>query len=87
MRGLLPMVFVGCAGVAAAPPPAPAPAQNPLGPPLAIAGESMIYEVTFRGLQFARVQVAVGKPGWTDGRPAIIVKSRGEISILGEPCD
>ena len=88
MRGLL-VFLVGCTGVAAAPAPAPTAAvQHPLGAPLAIPGESMIYEIAFRGLRVARVQVAVGKPGWFDGRPAIIVKSRGEtdgiIALLGD---
>lgn len=89
MRGLLPVLLAGCTGVAAAPAPAPtAPAQHPLGAPLALADESMIYEISFRGFRVAQVQVAVGKPGWFEGRPAIIVKSHGEtdgiISLLGD---
>jgi hypothetical protein len=88
MRGLLVVLLAGCAGVAAAPPPpAPAPVQHPLGAPLAIAGESMVFELTFRGIRAARVQVAVGQPGWVDGRPSIIVKSHGEtdglIALIG----
>jgi hypothetical protein len=90
VHGLLVVLLAGCAGVAAAPaPPAPTlPAVVTLGAPLAIAGESMIYEITFRGLRVARVQVAVGQAGWTDGHPSIIVKSHGEtdglIALLGE---
>ncbi|MDQ3340086.1 MAG: DUF3108 domain-containing protein [Myxococcota bacterium] len=88
MHGLLVVLLAGCAGVAAAPPPpAPAPVQHLLGAPLAIAGESMVFELTFRGMHAARVQVAVGQPGWVDGRPSIIVKSHGEtdglIALIG----
>jgi hypothetical protein len=91
MRGLLLVVLFGCAGVAAAPAPAPAPApppEHPLRVPLAVPGESMIYEVTFRGFVVGRVQVAIGQPGWWNGRPAIIVKSRGEtdglVALIGD---
>ena len=95
MHGLLVVVsalwLVACAGVAAAPPPKPtaqAPAIATLTTPLAIPGESMVYEIAFRGLRAARVQVAVGQPGWVDGRASIIVKSRGEteglIALIGE---
>jgi hypothetical protein len=89
VRGLLVLVFAACARVAAAPSaPAPAPVQHPLGAPLAIPGESMVFELTFRGLQVARVQVAIGQPGWVDGKPSIIVKSHGEtdglVALIGE---
>jgi hypothetical protein len=90
MHGLLVVLLAGCAGVAAAPPPpAPtaAPIQHPLGAPLAIAGESMEFELTFRGMRVARVQVAIGQPGWVEGRPSIIIKSHGEtdglIALIG----
>lgn len=95
MHGLLvvgsALWLMACAGVAAAPPPAPAaqaPAIATLTTPLAIPGESMVYEISFRGMRAARVQVAVGQPGWIEGRPSIIVKSRGEteglIALIGE---
>lgn len=78
MHGLLVVFIVGCAGVAAAPAPPPAPpVQRPFQAPLAIPGESMAFEVSFRGLRVARVQVAVGQPGVFQGRPSIIVKSHG----------
>ena len=48
----------------------------------------MVFELTFRGLRAARVQVAVGQPGWVDGKPSIIVKSHGEtdglVALIGE---
>src|SRR5512139_2417600 len=95
MHGLLVVVsavwLVACAGVAAAPQPAPAvqaPTVATLTTPLAIPGESMVYEISFRGLRAARVQVAVGQPGWVEGRPSIIVKSHGEtdglVALIGE---
>jgi hypothetical protein len=87
MHGLLVVLLVGCAGVAAAPPPAP-PAVVPLGTPHGIPGESMVYELTFRGMPVGRVRVAVGQPGWVNGRPSIIVKSHGETdgvaAMIGE---
>ena len=94
MHGLLVVVsavLVACAGVAAAPAPVPAvqaPTIAELTTPLAIPGESMVYEITFRGMRAARVQVAVGQPGWIEGRPSIIVKSHGEtdglVALIGE---
>jgi Protein of unknown function (DUF3108) len=87
VRGLLVSCVCGCAGVAAAPPP-PAAVESPLGAPLAIPGETMVFEISLRGLHVARVQVAVGQPGWFEGKRAIIVKSHGEtdglVSLLGE---
>lgn len=89
MRGLLVVLLAGCTAVGAAPPPPPVPAVlHPLGRPLAIPGEGMLYEVTFRGLRVGRVQVGVGEPGWFEGRRAIIVESRGVtdgiVALLGE---
>jgi hypothetical protein len=61
--------------------------QHPLGTPLVVPGETMVFEISFRGLRVARVQVAVGQPGWVGGRRAIIVKSHGEtdglVAMLG----
>jgi hypothetical protein len=98
VRALLPLGIVlafgqaACAGVSAAPMPPPAPAVKPklepLGAPFLVPGESMIYEVTFRGMRVGRVQVAVGKPGFVNERSAIIIKSAGEtdglLSLIGD---
>src|SRR5688572_13030612 len=91
MRSVLLVALVGCAGVSAAPSPVPAPPTPsliPLGSPHVVPGETMVYEIKFRGLPVARVAVAVGKPGWVEGRPAVIVKSRGQtdgiIALIGE---
>jgi len=83
MRWLLVMVVAACNG-AITPPPAPLGAPPPvaLGAPLAIPGEGMVFAVGFRGLEVGRVQVAVGRAGWVETRPAIIVRSRGETSGL-----
>ena len=88
VRGFLVVLCVsGCAGVAAAPP-TPAPTAAPIEHPLAIPGEGMVFEISLRGLRVARVQVAVGQPGWFEGKRAIIVKSHGEtdglVALLGE---
>jgi len=37
----------------------------------------MEYQVDLRGITVGRVMVAVGQPGWIEGRHAIIVRSRG----------
>lgn len=59
-----------------------------IGPPVLFADETMVYAISFRGLSVATVRVAVGKPGWVDGRPAIIIKARGAteglLTLLGE---
>jgi hypothetical protein len=48
----------------------------------------MVFEISLRGLRVGRIQVAVGQPGWFEGKRAIIVKSRGQtdglVSLLGE---
>jgi hypothetical protein len=63
------------------------PAEVALDKPLAFADETMAYAISFRTVHVARVQVAVGKPGWFEGRPAIIVKARGAtdgvLSLIG----
>lgn len=88
MRGLLVLVVSGCAGVAAAPAPPPAAVEHTLGTPFAVPGETMIFEVSLRGMRVGRVEVGVGQPGWVEGKHAIIVKSHGEteglVSLLGD---
>ena len=58
-----------------------------LDKPLAFADEAMAYAISFRTVHVARVQVAVGKPGWFEGHPAIILKARGAtdgvLALLG----
>lgn len=88
VRGFLVLCVSGCAGVAAAPAPVATAVEQPVGAPVAVPGETMIFEISLRGLRVGRVQVAVGQPGWFEGKRAIIVKSRGEtdglVSLLGE---
>jgi hypothetical protein len=82
-------VTAGCAG--ALPNPAKSDARpteaHLAGKALAVPGEAMEYQVALRGVTVGRVQVAVGKPGWVEGRPAIIVRSRGAsaglLSMIG----
>ncbi len=56
--------------------------------PQAVAGERMEYEVTALGTVFGRIQTGVGDPGIVDGRPTLIVRSRGTttgvIDLLGQ---
>ncbi len=89
MRGLVLVALCGCAGVAAAPsPPVPAVERHPLGAPLVVPGEAMVYDVSFRGIHVGSVQVAIGKPGWIDDRPAVIVRSHGAtegvLALIGD---
>jgi hypothetical protein len=56
--------------------------------PFAVPDELMEFRASLRGITLGVVQTAVGKPGWVDGRRAIIVRSRGKsdgvASLLGE---
>jgi hypothetical protein len=57
-------------------------------PVLVVPDETMEFHVTFRGMTIANVQTAIGKPGWVDGKRAIIVRSGGRtagiIAMLGD---
>jgi hypothetical protein len=68
-----------------APPAAAAPEHAAL---LAIPDETMIFTVSFRGIQLARVLTAVGHAGEIDGHRAVIVKSGGHtegiLSMIGD---
>src|SRR5688500_6358379 len=71
------LVFCGCAqGLTLAPKPDAAPSEL-AGQTFGVPGEVMEYQGSLRGVMVGRVQVAVGQPGWVDGRPSIIVRSRG----------
>src|SRR5258706_1965208 len=56
--------------------------------PFAVPDELMEFRASLRGITLGTVQTAVGKPGWVDGRRAIIVRSRGHseglASLLGD---
>ena len=47
----------------------------------------MEYQVSLRGIQVARMAVAIGEPGFVDNHPAIIMRSRatsgGILSMIG----
>lgn len=43
---------------------------------LFIPGESMSFDVSLRGVLGARAAIAVGQPGFVDGKPTIVVRSR-----------
>ncbi len=79
------------ASAAAPAPPAPgelAVATEPSLPILVMPDETMAFRVSFRGITVATVQTAIGRPGWVDGRRAIIVRSGGRtaglIAMLGD---
>src|SRR5512143_3086368 len=94
MRAVLCLVaVVGCARSFAEAPPHPRGSAAPTEAPrpshaFAVAGETMEYRVTLRGITVGNVVVAVGDAGVVDGRPAIIVRSRGTsggvLSMLSE---
>ena len=86
MRCLWLLVATGCSGL-----PAPTTSATTVhleGKPLAVPGETMEFRVTLRGIAIGLVQTAVGKPGWVDGRRAIIVRSHGKtdgvLSLIGD---
>jgi hypothetical protein len=88
MRAVAVLVFAGCAqGFTQAPRPDAAPSELG-GHALAIPGEAMEYRVALRGITVGHVEVAVGQPGWLDGRRAIVVRSRGTsagvVSLIGD---
>ena len=73
----LALALAGCGpGVANSPKPDAA-ASDLAGQTFGVPGEAMEYQVALRGMTIGRVQVAVGMPGWVDGRRAIILRSRG----------
>ena len=75
------IALAGCAqGFATAPKPDAAPSE--LGQTFGVPGEAMEYQVSLRGVIVGRVQVAVGKAGFVDGKHAIIVRSRGTSAGL-----
>src|SRR5436305_5149877 len=47
------------------------------GRPIAVAGETMDYRVSFRGITIGRVEVAVGQPGIVDEHAALVIRARG----------
>lgn len=88
MRAAAVLVLTGCAqGLSQAPRPDAAPSDFG-GHAFAVPGEVMEYRVTLRGLTIGHVEVAVGQPGWLDGRHAIVVRSRGTsagvVSLIGD---
>ncbi|HEY5949880.1 MAG TPA: DUF3108 domain-containing protein [Kofleriaceae bacterium] len=75
------VALAGCAqGMAKAPKSdtAGSAADSLAGQTFGVPGEAMEYEVALSGVTVGRVQVAVGQPGFVDGRRAIIVRSRGQ---------
>jgi Protein of unknown function (DUF3108) len=90
MRAILLMMACGCNHLpitAAGAAPAPGPAE-PSVPVFVVPDETMSFEITFRGIQVANVQTAIGKPGWVDGKRAVIIKSLGRtqgfVALIGD---
>lgn len=83
MRWACLVLATGCARGFAAPAPAVGPVEAPpKKAPVGVPGEGIVYNVSLRGVGVGRVQVAVGEPGFVDGRPAIIVRTRAASSGL-----
>lgn len=74
---LVTIVLAGCAQQLATTAKPDAGASELAGQTFGVPGEAMEYQVALRGITVGRVQVAVGHPGWVDGKRAIIVRSRG----------
>jgi hypothetical protein len=72
---LLVLALAGCSALPSALP-KPTGTVNP--PVFGVPGEEIEYRVRLRGVVVGSVRVAVGDPGWVDGKRAIIVRSRGE---------
>ncbi len=86
MRWLGILLLTGCAVVAAQP--RPATTKHTADPPVfAVPGEAMEFRVLLRGIVVGRVRVAIGEPGWFEGKHSIIVRSRGDsdgvVSMIG----
>ncbi len=89
MRALPLLAACACNHLPAAPAPAPAAAAAPeVARIFAVADETMEFRASLRGMTVGIVQTAIGKPGWVDGRRAIIVRSRGKsdglAALLGD---
>jgi hypothetical protein len=70
--------LAGCAqGLTKSPKPDGPPTSELAGQTFGVPGEAMEFQVALRGVTVGRVVVSVGKPGFVDGRRAIIVRSRG----------
>ncbi len=89
MRWVCLVVATGCARGLAEPAPPTVPsavggaeAEHATRSPVGVPGEGIVYKVDLRGITVGRVQVAVGEPGFVDGRPAIIVRTRATSSGL-----
>lgn len=82
------MYLVGCSisGTRAAPAGGSGKRADP--PVFAVPGEAMEYRVSLRGIVVGRMRVAIGEPGWTEGKRSIIVRTRGEtdgvLTMLGK---
>ncbi|MEO8698888.1 MAG: DUF3108 domain-containing protein [Kofleriaceae bacterium] len=77
MRWLAIVVVAGCARVALPIAPDARPASAPLATAFVVPGEAMEFKVSLRGIALGTVQIAVGRAGWVDGRPAVILRARG----------
>lgn len=84
---LLSMLLGACGGAAA---PRPAAAPLVLGPmveipalePYFFPGESIVWKVTYAGVEGGRARLAVGAPGEVDGRNVVILTAQAESSGL-----
>jgi hypothetical protein len=90
MRAAVCVFACGCNAVAASVvAPGPPPPPTAIEPQVfAIPDETMEFHVALRGMTVGTVQTAVGKPGWVDGKRAVIVKSRGKteglVALIGD---
>ena len=68
--------------------PEPSAIAEPSVPMFVVPDETMSFVITFRGIQVANVQTAIGEPGWVEGKRAVIIKSLGRteglIALMGD---
>ncbi len=70
-------VATGCATVPRSPPPANVATTTSRPRYFASPGESFVYVGKLFGIPAARLVVAIGDAGLVDGRPAVVIRSRG----------
>lgn len=90
MRTLLLMMACGCNHLpitSASTVTAPDPAETSV-PVFVVPEETMSFVVSFRGIQVANVQTAIGTPGWIDGKRVVIIESLGQtegfVALIGD---
>jgi hypothetical protein len=82
------LLLASCAVSSAPPKPTGGSIKGAEPPVFAVPGEAMEYRISLRGIVVGKMRVAIGEPGWTDGKRSLIVRSRGEtdgvLTMIGK---